>query len=180
MLFAIVRSDGTIVKTIRVAKPFSLDGRDYNEKWYERMSAADKAALGIQEVVYGPRGDERYYWITEQPVAMIDGKPTISYTAMPKDLAELKTQEIAKAKAQANSELAQTDWMVIRKAERNVEIPGDVMADRAAVLAECMEKEAAIAAATTVEDLIAALTPAPSVVATDTIEIAPAGSATGV
>jgi len=47
--------------------------------------------------------------------------------------------------------------MVIRKAERNVEIPGDVMADRAAVLALCAEKEAAIAACTTVEQLMAAV-----------------------
>ena len=69
----------------------------------------------------------------------------------------LKSQWIAQVKAAANSELAQTDWMVIRKAERNVEIPGDVMADRAAVLALCAEKEAAIAACTTVEQLMAAV-----------------------
>jgi hypothetical protein len=69
----------------------------------------------------------------------------------------LKSQWIAQAKAAANSELAQTDWMVIRKAERNVEIPGDVMADRAAVLALCAEKEAAIAACTTVEQLMVAV-----------------------
>ena len=69
----------------------------------------------------------------------------------------LKSNFIAQTKAAANSELAQTDWMVIRKAERNVEIPGDVMADRAAVLALCAEKEAAIAACTTVEQLMAAV-----------------------
>jgi hypothetical protein len=67
----------------------------------------------------------------------------------------LKSQWIAQTKAAANSALAATDWMVIRKAERNVEIPGDVMADRAAVLALCAEKEAAIAACTTVEQLMA-------------------------
>jgi hypothetical protein len=69
----------------------------------------------------------------------------------------LKSQWIAQTKAAANSELAQTDWMVIRKAERNVEIPGGVMADRAAVLALCAEKEAAIAACTTVEQLMVAV-----------------------
>jgi hypothetical protein len=67
----------------------------------------------------------------------------------------LKSNFIAQAKAAANSALAATDWMVIRKAERNVEIPGDVMADRAAILALCAEKEAAIAACTTVEQLMA-------------------------
>jgi hypothetical protein len=69
----------------------------------------------------------------------------------------LKSQWIAQTKAAANSELAQTDWMVIRKAERNVEIPGGVMADRAAVVALCAEKEAAIAACTTVEQLMVAV-----------------------
>jgi hypothetical protein len=69
----------------------------------------------------------------------------------------LKSQWIAQTKQAANSELTQTDWMVIRKAERNVEIPGGVMADRAAVLALCAEKEAAIAACTTVEQLMVAV-----------------------
>ena len=117
MLFAIVHGD-SVVKTIRVAKPFSLNGKEYNEKWYDRMSAADKDALGIKEIVYGPRADERFYWVTEQPVALIGGVPTITYTAMPKDLDELKTTQVAQIKQSANSQLAQTDWMVIRKAER--------------------------------------------------------------
>ena len=180
MLFAIVRSDGTIAKTIRVGKPFSLDGREFNDKWHERMSVDDKAALGITEVVYGPRADEQYYWVSEQPVAMLEGVPTITYTATPKDLDGLKAQEIAKAKAQANSELAQTDWMVIRKAERGVEIPGDVAADRAAVVAECAEKEAAIASATTVEELIEALTQQSVTVIGSETTIGDFGTATGV
>ena len=131
-------------------------------------------------MVYGPRADEQYYWVSEQPVAMVDGKPTITYTATPKDLAQLKTQEIAKAKAQANSQLALTDWMVIRKAERGVEIPGDVAADRAAVVAECAEKEAAIAAATTVEELIEALTQQSVTVIGSETTIGDFGTATGV
>jgi hypothetical protein len=67
----------------------------------------------------------------------------------------LKSQWIAQTKAAANSELAQTDWMVIRKAERNVEIPAEAAADRAKIIADCTAKEAAIAACTTVEQLMA-------------------------
>ena len=69
----------------------------------------------------------------------------------------LKSQFISQAKQTAGSMLAHTEWTVIRKAERNVEIPGDVMADRAAVVALCAEKEAAIAACTTVEQLMVAV-----------------------
>jgi len=69
----------------------------------------------------------------------------------------LKSNWIAQTKAAANSQLAATDWMVIRKAERGVEIPADVAAARAKILADCTAKEAAITAATTVEQLMTAV-----------------------
>jgi len=67
----------------------------------------------------------------------------------------LKSNFIAQAKAAANSALAATDWMVIRKAERGVDIPAEAAADRAKIIADCTAKEAAIAACTTVEQLMA-------------------------
>jgi len=69
----------------------------------------------------------------------------------------LKSQWIAQTKATANSQLAQTDWMVIRKAERNVDIPADVAAARAKIISDCAAKEAAITACTTVEQLMTAV-----------------------
>jgi len=92
-----------------------------------------------------------------QVLGVVNGQPAMVDSTERLVTKGLKSQWIAQTKAAANSELAQTDWMVIRKAERNVEIPGDVMADRAAVLALCAEKEAAIAACTTVEQLMAAV-----------------------
>ena len=90
-------------------------------------------------------------------LGVVDGEPAMVDSSERLVTKGLKSQWIAQTKAAANSELAQTDWMVIRKAERNVEIPGGVMADRAAVLALCAEKEAAIAACTTVEQLMVAV-----------------------
>lgn len=55
----------------------------------------------------------------------------------------------------AGSMLAQTDWMVVRKAERNVAIPADVVTKRAAIVAECDRLEAAIAGCADVPALIA-------------------------
>jgi hypothetical protein len=92
-----------------------------------------------------------------QVLGVVDGEPAMVDSTERLVTKGLKSQWIAQTKAAANSELAQTDWMVIRKAERNVEIPGDVMADRVAVLALCAEKEAAIAACTTVEQLMVAV-----------------------
>lgn len=67
----------------------------------------------------------------------------------------LKSQWIAQTKQSAGFLLAATDWMVIRKAERNVDIPADTQAYRAGVVAECARLEAAIAGAASVEALIA-------------------------
>lgn len=69
----------------------------------------------------------------------------------------LKSQWIAQVKSAANSQLAPTDWYVIRKAERGVEIPAEVVAARQAILTECNAKETAILACTTVEELMAAV-----------------------
>jgi hypothetical protein len=99
--------------------------------------------------------DEQGNPLYVQVLGVVNGQPAMVNTAERLVTKGLKSQWIAQTKAAANSELAQTDWMVIRKAERNVEIPGDVMADRAAVVALCAEKEAAIAACTTVEQLMA-------------------------
>ena len=49
----------------------------------------------------------------------------------------LKTSMTEQVKNKANSLLAKTDWMVIRKAERNVAIPSATATYRAAVLTEC-------------------------------------------
>ena len=49
--------------------------------------------------------------------------------------------------------------MVIRKAERNIDVPADTTAARAAIIDAANAKEAAITAATSVEELIAAVFP---------------------
>jgi len=56
-------------------------------------------------------------------------------------------------KSQANSALAPTDWMIIRKAERETAIPSATVTYRAAVITECARLEAAIAGAANVDAL---------------------------
>ncbi len=107
---------------------------------------AVREALGVVEVADDPWYDQRFYWGVNNP----------------KDLDQLKAQWIAQTKQTANATLAQTDWMVIRKAERGIDVPVDVAATRAAVLAEADQVEAAITAATTVDELVAAVGAAPA------------------
>lgn len=119
--------------------------------------AAFAADMGALEVIEGERKDERFYWVTFSHYEVQGDKAVRVYTNTAKDLDGLKSAEISKAKAAANSALASTDWMVIRKAERGVEIPADVVATRAHVVAACAAKELSISVSSTVEELIAAL-----------------------
>ena len=69
----------------------------------------------------------------------------------------LKTSMAEQVKRTANSLLANTDWMVIRKAERDVDIPSATATYRAAVLTECARLETAIANAAAVDALAAVM-----------------------
>ena len=125
------------------------------------------------------RPDDRYYWVTQNPDGSYTGVPkeledreevdqdgnpmyvqvydeaTQSMVNSTERLITkgLKSNHIAQVKHNTNMTLAPTDWYVIRKAERNVEIPADVAAYRAAVIAWATATEASITAVTTVEEL---------------------------
>ena len=130
---------------------------------------------GALEVVEGEQKDQRFYWVTFSHYEVNGSVVTRTYTNTPKALEDvtetpegqtepvttkgLKSQWIAQNKANANSQLASTDWMVIRKAERDVAIPSDVVTARAKIIADCTAKEAAITAATTMDELIAVVAP---------------------
>ncbi len=93
-MYAIVQN-GQILQTIRPHTAFTFDGREYNDRWTTRMSEQDKAALGIMEVAYGPRQDERFYWVSDNPLTLIDGVPTQTFSASEKlleDRAEVDEQ----------------------------------------------------------------------------------------
>ena len=130
---------------------------------------------GALEVVEGEQKDQRFYWVTFSHYEVNGSVVTRTYTNTPKALEDvtetpegtsepvttkgLKSQWIAQIKSAANSQLASTDWMVIRKAERDVAIPSDVVTARNAIIADCTAKEAAITAATTMEEFIAVVAP---------------------
>ena len=130
---------------------------------------------GALEVVEGEQKDQRFYWVTFSHYEVNGSVVTRTYTNTPKALEDvtetpegqtepvttkgLKSQWIAQVKAAANSQLASTDWMVIRKAERDVAIPAEVVTARNAIIADCTAKEAAINACTTIDALIAVVAP---------------------
>ena len=68
----------------------------------------------------------------------------------------LKSQAVAQNKQTAGSLLTATDWYVVRKADVGTDVPADVTTYRAAVRAEADRVEAAILAATSIDELIVA------------------------
>ena len=90
-----------------------------------------------------------------QVLGVVNGQPAMVDSTERLVTRGLKSQWIAQAKQTAGSLLAATDWMVVRKFERNIDIPTAVATKRAAIVAECDRLEAAITACTDVEALIA-------------------------
>ena len=118
---------------------FEVDGIQYPANWLRLTSLAEKVAIGITEVSDPESYDDRFYWGVGNP----------------KNLDQLKKDWVAQVKDTAGKMLAQTDWMIIRKMERNVDVSADVVAKRLAILAEVDRLEIAINACADVESLIA-------------------------
>ena len=129
--------------------------------------------LGVTEVADPEQYDQRFYWSPTLP-KLLDDRLEVKEDNTPlyvqvynpatqamEDTTEqvvtkgLKSQWTAQVKTTAGSMLAQTDWYVWRKFERNIDVPASVATKRAAIVAECDRLEAAIAACTNVEALIA-------------------------
>jgi len=70
------------------------------------------------------------------------------------DIDALKSTTIIELKAKAGVLLEPTDWEVIRKAERGVEISSSTATERAKILTECDRKEAEVAALTTYAEVL--------------------------
>ena len=138
-----------------IDSPFTYNDTQYPSNWLRLASQEERAAIGITEVADAPWYDDRYYWGVDNPKQLED------ITVTPEDGGEsyvqkgLKSQHLAQTKVTSNQLLSATDWMVIRKAERNVDIPAATVTYRAAVLTECDRLLAAIAAASDVPALMA-------------------------
>jgi hypothetical protein len=126
---------------------FTHNGVQYPANWLRLASPAERAAIGITEVADPPTYDQRFYWGPNNP----------------KDLDQLKAQWKQEQKTSAGQILIQTDWAMIR----SIENPGKPVSTtlknyRASIRTTSDSREAAIDAATTVEELIEAINTLPS------------------
>lgn len=109
--------------------------------------------LGITESPDPEQYDQRFYWGINHPKQLNDEVITPEGSE-PYTQTGLKTQWKAQIKETTNKLLAHTDWMVIRKLERNIDVPQATADLRANIILKCTELEAGIDNSNTVEDLI--------------------------
>ena len=136
---------------------FEVNGTTYPQNWLRLTSIEEKNAIGITEVADPEPYDDRFYWGVDNPKQLDDitvtpeeGEPYVQHG--------LKHQWIAQVKDTANKLLAQSDWMIIRKVERNVDIPENTVTYRASVITECTRLVTAITGCTDVPSLITVVT----------------------
>jgi hypothetical protein len=138
--------------------PFTIDGTSYPANWLRLTSIEEKNAVGITEVADTQANyDDRFYWGVDNPKQLEDITVTPEQ-GDPYTQHGLKHQWIAQVKDTANKLLSASDWMVIRKVERNVDVPADTVTYRAAVIAECTRLVTAIQGCADVPALITVVT----------------------
>ena len=126
-------------KTLQYDKAFSHDGIQYPANWLRLTSLEEKQAIGIVEVPDQPQAvwDQRFYWGVDNP----------------KDHTQLVEQWVAQVKQTAGSMLSPTDWYIVRNSENGSPVPQEVLDRRSEIRSYSNQKETAIEATTTTEEL---------------------------
>ena len=170
---------------ILAGKPLALDiafttpdGTQYPANWLRLATPEQREAIGITEQSDPSPYDQRYYWgydsegnlipkqLEDEVVTPEEGEP---YTQT-----GLKTLHIRQTKETSNTLLAPTDWYIVRKFERNIDVPVGIVSYRAAVIEVSEERETLIDAVTTVEELKGLYESSTSGIGTEAVIIPPA------
>jgi len=177
-MFAIVQNN-TVEQLLQPGTQFTVNGITYPDNWFQLATQEEKSALGIMDVVYGTRPDDRFYWVTELAPVINNGVVEINYTHTDKLLNDtpvvdkdgnpvyidgtqtqaiqtgLKTQYVNQIRDTVWKMLQPTDYMDSRKANDPSYTPSaNWITWRAAIRTQATTQIAAINACTTVEQLI--------------------------
>ena len=135
-------------KPLVVDVAFSHNDINYPANWLRLSTAQEKKALGITEVADDPVFDSRFYWgdgtaktLTDTNEVDKNGDPVLD--ADGNQVVTLGVKSILKAreKATAGSLLANYDWYVVRKAEKDIAIPSSISTFRDQVRTACDTRE---------------------------------------
>jgi len=164
--------DGSITKHLSGNRGITIGDTQYSRNIFSfRWSNEEREAIGLYEIVWNnaKKKDEEYYTNTNQTFTYDADAGTVTATygdATAKAHADtlfteddednglgtegevkvkgLKTLKIENIKLQAASELARTDWYIVRKADASTAVPSAITTHRAAVRTKAAAQETQI------------------------------------
>lgn len=149
MSYAINRN-GTIQVYQSIPKAFEGSQKEYLGG-FDQLTRAEQKAEGLYDVVMPSGYNSQIHNLGD--IFWDSANTQFTYPKTNKTwsqtLAELKTQKIANLKANANRELAKTDWIIVRDTELGNTTAQSTLDDRAAIRTSCATKESEINAKTT-------------------------------
>ena len=146
-------------QTIRPGRAWKdADGTLQPKNW-QVWSADEKKAAGISEVVMQPFPDQRLYWSSHNDDGSVastaksltdvnevdkDGKALLDRDGNQLVTLGVKSNLKNEVKSQQASLLAQTDWAIVRKADKGTAVPSNIQTWRDAIRTKATEMETAI------------------------------------
>ena len=122
---------------------------------FSKLSDEEIKSYGFYDVVtpdYNSRTQElsNIFWDENNEVFTY----TVNNIEFSQTVEELKEMQINDLKKRLNLKLEETDWYILRKAERNIDIPSEITTERNNLFAELETKENEINALTNKADII--------------------------
>ena len=149
MSYAINRN-GTIEIYQSIPKRFKGSQKEYLGG-FDQLTRAEQKAEGLYDIVMPDGYNSQIHDLGD--ITWDSANTQFTYPKTNKTwsqtLAELKTQKIENLKANANRELAKTDWIIVRDTELGNTTAQSTLDDRAAIRTSCATKESEINAKTT-------------------------------
>ena len=146
-------------QTIRPGRAWKdADGTLQPKNW-QVWSADEKKAAGISEIVMQPFPDQRLYWSSHNDDGSVastakrltdvnevdkDGKAILDRDGNQVVTLGVKSNLKNEVKSQQASLLAQTDWAIVRKADKGTAVPSNIQTWRDAIRTKATEMETAI------------------------------------
>ena len=149
MSYAINRN-GTIQVYTSIPKSFKGSQKEYLGG-FDQLTRAEQKAEGLYDVVMPSGYNSEIHDLGDIFWDSANTQFTYPKTnkTWSKSLADMKADKIANLKANANRELAKTDWIIVRDTELGNTTAQSTLDDRAAIRTSCNTKEGEINAKTT-------------------------------
>ena len=142
-------------KNIKPGKSWRDDNGVLHPGNWNIWSAEHKASMGIIEIIPETPPDSRlYYWSSDSNGKVTSiAKKLDDYEDNGVPIEGVKTILKRKVKRQQGSLLTQTDWVIVRKADKGTAIPSDTQTWRDAIRTKATAMEDAVDAASSIDDI---------------------------